>query len=278
MKQNFLKKLIIGAALLIGSGGMVMAQDCTPQHQFKTINPGFLTIAVTNFAPFSFMDENGKAAGIDVEIAEEFAKNECLEIRPIAVDPAAGIQYVLSGQADIVVGAWYRTADRAKVMGLSLPIYLDNVAFYSREGIDTVEGLIGKKVATIQGYNWVTDARAIVGDNLSLYPSAPNARQDLIAGRVDVLIDTQAVGIYAQKQGAMDESIKVVIPKVDERMRATKEPSQIAYPYAKTATDFGEALDANIAAMMADGTIKKILVSWGVDASAADVGAPRAIE
>jgi len=278
MKQKFLQRFVIGAALLVGLGGAGMAQDCTPQHQFKTINQGFLTVAVTNFAPFSFMDENGKPAGIDVEIAEEFAKKECLEIRPIAVDPAAGIQYVLSGQADIVVGAWYRTVERAKVMGLSLPLYLDNIAFYSREGIDTVEGLIGKKVATIQGYLWVTDARNVVGDNLSLYPSAPNARQDLIAGRVDVLIDTQAVGIYAQRQGAMDESIKVVIPQVDERIRATKEPSQIAYPYAKTATDFGTALDASIAAMAADGTIAKILTSWGVDASAADTGDPRVVE
>jgi len=278
MRQKFLRKLIMGAALFVGLGSSAMAQDCTPQHQFKTINPGFLTIAVTNFAPFSFMDESGKAAGIDVEIAEEFAKKECLEIRPIAVDPAAGIQYVLSGQADIVVGAWYRTVERAKVMGLSLPLYLDNIAFYSREGIDTVEGLLGKKVATIQGYLWVTDARAVVGDNLSLYPSAPNARQDLIAGRVDVLIDTQAVGIYAQRQGAMDESIKVIIPQVDDRIRATKEPSQIAYPYAKTATDFGIALDASIAAMASDGTIVKILDRWGVDASAADTGAPRVVE
>jgi len=278
MKQTFLKKLIMGAAFFVGLGGVAQAQECTPQHQFKTVNPGALTIAVTNFAPFSFMDENGKAAGVELEIAEEFAKRECLEIRPIAVDPAAAIQYVLSGQADITVGAWYRTVERAKVLGLTLPLYVDNVAFYSREGIDTVEGLIGKKVATIQGYLWVTDARAVVGDNLSLYPSAPNARQDLIAGRVDVLIDTQAVGIYARSQGALDESIKVVIPQVDERIRATKEPSQIAYPYAKTNPDFGAALDATIADMSADGTIAKILTAWGADPRAAETGDPRVVE
>jgi len=278
MKQKLFCKLIYSVALSVGLGSMALAQECTPQHQFKTITPGFLTIAVTNFAPFSFMDESGKAAGIDVEIAEEFAKKECLEIRPIAVDPAAGIQYVLSGQADIVVGAWYRTLERAKVMGLSAPLYVDSAAFYSKEGYKTVDELIGKKIASIQGYNWIPDARKIFGDNLSLYPSAPNARQALISGRVDVLIDTQAVGIYAQQQGAMDQNIKVEIAQPDERMRATKEPAQNAFPYAKAATDFGAALDANIEEMVANGTILKIVTSWGLDASAADTGAPRLIE
>ena len=55
------------------------------------------------------------------------AKAECLTMVPVVVDPAATIQYVLAGKADIAAGDWYRTAERAKVIGLSYPTYLDQI-------------------------------------------------------------------------------------------------------------------------------------------------------
>lgn len=43
--------------------------------------------------------------GVDSDIAKE----SCLEIVPVSVDPAATIQHVVPGKADIAVGDWYRT-------------------------------------------------------------------------------------------------------------------------------------------------------------------------
>jgi polar amino acid transport system substrate-binding protein len=74
------------------------------------------------------------------------------------------------------------------------------------------------------------------------------------------------------------KDIKVEIAQPDDRIRATKEAAQASLPYAKSATDFGAALDANIEEMHKDGTIAKILKSYGLDESIGDTGAPKLIE
>ncbi|MBK0023821.1 amino acid ABC transporter substrate-binding protein [Ochrobactrum sp. S46] len=277
MNNRIIRKSIISVAILMGLSATALAQDCKPKHEFKTITPGTLTIAVTTYAPHSFMDESGKMTGLDGDIATEFAKRECLTLKPVAVDPAAAIQYVLSGQADITTGDWYRTAERAKVMNLSYPLYNDQMGLYSKDGVKTVEDLIGKNVGTVQGYLWVTDAKKLLGANLRLYPNSVNMHQDLASGRIDVGIDGYSTGAYAAKNGTLKD-IKVEIAQPDDRIRATKEAAQASLPYAKSATDFGAALDANIEEMHKDGTIARILHSYGLDDSMGNTGSPKLIE
>lgn len=277
MKNGMMRKGALGAVLLMGLSSAALAEDCKPKHEFKTITPGTLTIAVTTYAPHSFMDESGMLKGLDGDIATEFAKRECLTVKPIAVDPAAAIQYVLSGQADITTGDWYRTAERAKVMNLSYPLYKDQMGLYSKDGAKTVEELVGKNVGTVQGYLWVTDAKKLLGAKLRLYPNSVNMHQDLASGRIDIGIDGYSTGAYAAKNGTLKD-IKVEVAQPDPRIRATKEAAQASLPYARSATDFGAALDANIEEMHKDGTIARILTSYGLDESAGDTGAPMLIE
>lgn len=271
------RNLLAAAAALTLSAGLAQAQDCTPKHEFKTISPGVLTVAVTTYPPHSFLDASGAMKGIDGDVAAEFAKRECLTVKAIAVDPAAAIQYVLSGQADITTGDWYRTVERAKVMSLSAPLYNDQMGLYSKEGFKTVADLEGKKVGTVQGYLWVSDLKKILGDDLTLYPGSVNMQQDLKLGRIAVGVDGYATGVVAGQQGALGD-VQVYVGEPDERVRATMEAAQAGLPYNKSATDLGVALDAAIAEMHADGTIETIIKSYGLDGTAANVGEPRLIE
>lgn len=263
------------AALVMGSG-MAFA-DCKPAHEFTTITPGVLTVAVTSYPPSSHIDDTGAAKGYDNDILAEFARRECLEVRSVAVDPAAAIQYVLSGQADLSTGSWYRTAERAKVMSLSAPIYKDQMGVYSKDGFSALTEFEGQPIGTVQGYNWVSDVREIFGQNLKLYPSSVSLQQDLKIGRIVAGLDGYASGAYAEQQGAL-EGLKARVIAADTRVKATTALPQVGYPYHKRATEFGAALDADIAAMHADGTISKILTGYGLSADAADVGAPTLIQ
>jgi polar amino acid transport system substrate-binding protein len=269
--------LLAGIAGLALSVGVAYAQECTPKHQFTTVEAGTLTVAVTTYVPHSFVDDNGNMKGIDGDIAAEFAKRECLQVKAVAVDPAAAIQYVLSGQADITTGDWYRTAERAKVMSLSAPIYTDQMGIYSKEGFKNVSDLEGKQVGTVQGYLWVADLKAMLGGSLKLYPNSVNMQQDLASGRIDVAVDGYSTGVVAAQKGALGD-VKVNVAAPDERVKATKEAAQAAFPYSLKAKEFGVALDAAIAEMHADGTIVTILKSYGLDGTAADTGAPRLVE
>jgi polar amino acid transport system substrate-binding protein len=269
--------VLTGIAGLLFSTQLATAENCTPKHKFATIAAGTLTVAVTTYAPHSYIDDAGTMKGIDGDIATEFAKRECLQVKAVAVDPAAAIQYVLSGQADITTGDWYRTAQRAKVMNLSGPLYTDQMAIYSKENFNKVSDLEGKKVGTVQGYLWVSDLKALLGSSLKLYPNSVNMQQDLFAGRIDIAVDGYSTGVVAAQKGALKD-VKVAIAAPDPRVKATSEAAQAAFPYSLKAKDFGEALDADIEDMHKDGTIVKILKSYGLDGTAADTGAPRLVE
>ncbi|KEA03726.1 amino acid ABC transporter [Agrobacterium sp. 13-626] len=269
--------LLSGIAGMLLSAQITHAADCTPQHKFTTIEPGTLTVAVTTYAPHSYLDDSGSMKGIDGDIAAEFAKRECLKVKAVAVDPAAAIQYVLSGQADITTGDWYRTAERAKVMSLSAPLYTDQMAIYSKQDFKKVSDLEGKKVGTVQGYLWVSDLKTLLGASLKLYPNSVNMQQDLFAGRIDVAVDGYSTGVVAAQKGALKD-VKVAVATADPRVKATKEAAQAGFPYSLKAKEFGEALDSNIEAMHKDGTIVKILKSYGLDGTAGETGAPRLVQ
>ncbi|CAN7577522.1 transporter substrate-binding domain-containing protein [Ensifer adhaerens] len=269
--------LLTGIAGLLVSSQVALAQDCTPKHTFATIEEGTLTVAVTTYVPHSYLDDSGNMKGIDGDIAAEFAKRECLKVKAVAVDPAAAIQYVLSGQADIATGDWYRTAERAKVMNLSAPLYTDQMAIYSKNGFADVGDLEDKQVGTVQGYLWVTDLKTMLGSKLRLYPNSVNMQQDLFSGRIDVAVDGYSTGVVAEKNRALKD-VKVKVAASDDRVRATKEAAQAAFPYSFNAKELGVALDAGIEAMHADGTIVGILKSYGLDGTAAETGAPRLVQ
>lgn len=273
--QSIVMSLGLAAAML--AARPAPAQDCKPKHQFSTVEPGTLTVAPGTYPPYSFVDPAGELQGIDGDIVKQIAAMECLKVKAIPVDPAAALQYVISGRAELTTGDWYRTEARARVTGLSAPLYLDQMAVYSRAGIDTVDGFMNQPVGSTQGNLWIPDVKRLLGDNLKLYPVSVAALQDLEAGRINVVLDGYSVGVLAQKQGAMkDIAIKVIKP--DPRVAASMEAGQGTLPMFKGNDALHAAVDADIQELHANGTIAKILVKFGLDPSAAESGAPRLIK
>ncbi len=268
---------LLAAVACVGFAASAGAQECTPKHAIKTVEEGYLTVSAPTFPPFSIPKGENEISGIDGEIVTAIAKMECLKIKVAKVEYATAVPYVASGRTDVAIGDYYRTAARAEVVALSDPLYLDEMGIYSKDGISKIDDLKGHSVGTVQGYLWVSDAQKLLGSKLRLYPNSVNLHQDLVAGRIDVGIDGYSAGAYAVKKGQM-KGIKVEVAQPDPRIRATKEAAQAAFPYAKSATAFGAALDADIQAMHKDGTIAKIMKSYGLSASAADTGAPRLVQ
>lgn len=255
--------------------GAAAAQDCP--KDLDTVTPGKLTVAVTTFAPYSFMDAQNNLSGIDGDIVNALAKDMCLTVQPLVVDPAAAIQSVIAGRADLTIGDWYRTAERAKVMDFSAPLYLDSMGIYSKTGSAKVEDLVGKKVGTVQGYLWVSDLQKLLGSDLQLYPSSVNLHQDLKSGRIEVAVDGAAPGILAMQRGELGD-LKVVVAEPDPRVAASVQSGQVGFPMSKKAPKLLAALDAALDGMKKDGEIVKILGTYGLQPSVADTGAPRLIE
>jgi polar amino acid transport system substrate-binding protein len=254
------------------------ATDCKPAHTFTTMAPGKVTVAIYEYPPFTTASSDGATiGGVDSDIVKRFAAENCLAVTPVVVDPAATVQYVLSGKADVAVGDWYRTAERAKVMGLSYPTYLDQMGIYSKTGVSKVSDLIGKKVGTVSGFLWVAELQKLLGANLVLYPNPVGLAQDLAAGRVEIGVDSFGTGAYAQKRGGYP-GIQIKVAEPDERVQSSIQAAQANVIYSKSNPDFGAALDDTIQKLHKDGGLAEILKSYGLDPSGADVGEPRVVK
>jgi len=253
------------------------AQDCKPKHEFTTVEKGYITVGAVTFAPFSYIGSSGNVQGVDADILTEIAKMECLELKTLPTDAAAGIQTVVSGRADVSTGAWYRTKERTRVVNLSAPLYLDQMALFSKEGLTEVSTLEGKTVGSVQGNLWVADLQKVFGENLKLYPTAVAMHQDLVAGRLSAAFDGYSTGMSAIKQGTLN-GIQVKVMDADERIAASREAGQGTFPMSKKNDAFLAAIDADIAELHKSGKIAEILVKHGLEATAAETGEPRLIE
>jgi polar amino acid transport system substrate-binding protein len=265
----------LGAMLFCSAAAW--AQDCTPSDKFQTVSPGKLSVAIYEYPPFTVIGSDGSIGGVDGDIAKEIAKKYCLQIQAVVVDAAAIVQNVLTKKADIGTGDWYRTAERAKVLGLSYPLYIDQMGIYSKTGIKTVKELEGKKVGSVAGFLWVDDLQKLLGDNLSLYQNPVALAQDLQSGRIDAAVDSYGTGVYAQKKGGY-QGIQINVSEPDPRVAASGQPAQANLLYNKDNPKFGEALDAAIKEMHSNGDLAKILTANGLDPSGADTGEPRLIQ
>jgi polar amino acid transport system substrate-binding protein len=268
--------MIAAAMVLTLTGFTASAQECKPAHQVSTVSPGTLTVAAYELLPYISVKDGG-FGGIDADIVREIVAMECLKIEVLSLEPAAVIQAVLSGKADLAVGSWYRTAARAKVLNLSAPLYLDQMGVISKEGFSNVSEIQGKKVGNIQGYLWYGEIQKIFGENAVSYPNTVNMAQDLAAGRIQVGFESYIVGLEAQKNGAYP-GMKIKIIEPDKRIGASIQPAQSAFPYTKDNQKLGAALDADIQKLHETGKIAEILKKYGLDSSGAETGPPRLIQ
>ncbi|MEZ5088841.1 MAG: transporter substrate-binding domain-containing protein [Micropruina sp.] len=259
--------------------------DCKPQHTFKTLEPGVLNVSTYSVPPFAIVTgreishdgvpvtQGGTLEGVDGDIINEIAAKECLRVEVNSTVAAGVIPTVRGGGADVGVGDWYRTRERAATIDFTHPVYVDPVAMISRDGISDVAQLPGRKVGTVHGYQYVAELRAMLGENLVLYNSPLTMFRELQNGTIDVAIDTVGIGTEFTR----DTDLKVVAAKPNEKLSASLVPGQSAFVVQQGRQDLLGALDANIKEMHANGRIAEILTENGLDAAMADTGEPRLI-
>lgn len=252
------------------SSSSTVAADCTPAHEFTTVKKGSLSIAITEAPPFSSY-ANKKATGADVAIIEAIAKTECLDVEYTPMSYAAAVPAVQKGRADLALGGFYRSESRAKIVALSDPLYLDKMAIISEGGETALSQLEGKKVGTVDGYIWVSDFQKIYGKDLTLYPSITEMEADLEAGRIDAGVEGYALSALLMK----DTKFSVEMLEADDRVGSTTDPAQAGFPIAQKSTELLSAVNADLAAMHQDGSLAELIAANGLDASAAETGAPR---
>jgi polar amino acid transport system substrate-binding protein len=247
--------------------------SCKPQHQFSTVNKGSLTVATYEFAPHSLLNGND-ISGIEGELLKEVAARECLTLKlQTSGGAAAAVPAVQTGRADLAAGDWWRTKARAEIVSLSDPLYLDQGALVSTKGYKTIADLEGHTFGSVVGNLWNDQFTQVFGDKFKVYQDGESAFSDLAAGRVDAIIDSVGA-TTARLKDAPIQGAQIVPLQYDPRIPVTKNPGQVNWPTSKKNPDLTTAINAQIEAMHADGTIEKMLEKYGIGPEAAQTGDP----
>lgn len=158
--------------------------------------------------PFEWVSAKGEILGFDVDVMRMIAILEGyeVEIRDIAFDSI--IPAVIAGKLDIGASGFTITAERAQVVDFSSPYWSSDQTVLVRagSGLNVVTALMpGRKVGAQRGTTgafWVEDNLVAKGVavELVLYETYPEAIMDLLAGRLDAVIQDEAPSQQAVRQ------------------------------------------------------------------------------
>jgi L-cystine transport system substrate-binding protein len=245
------------------AGGLLLALGAArlPAAARRTVTFGTEGV----YAPFSFMDEQGRITGYDIEVVREAAQRVGVDVTFVPT-PWDGMFLALdSGKFDGVANQIAKTPEREQkyafsdsylMAGAQIIVRGDRAGSFS-EGLASLKGL---KVGTGVGSNFTRYLEAFNAKNgnaiqLKYYDgNLTTVLQDLVAGRLDATLNERLTVAYHRQKLGLD--IKAVGPPIQEV------PSFLLF--RKDAG--GEALAAlfsrGLAELKQDGTLARLSRKW----------------
>lgn len=250
----FTKRILgVGAGILLGAS---LLGQAAAGEQLQTIkDKGVINVGLEGtYPPFSFVDENGKLTGFEVELSEALAKELGVKakVQPTKWD---GILAALeSKRLDVVVNQVTISDERKKKYDFSEPYTVSGIqALILKKkaadlNINAAADLAGKKVGVGLGTNyeqWVK--QAVPQADVRTYEDDPSKFADLRNGRIDaILIDRLAALEYAQKA------------KDTELAGAAFSRLESGVALRKGEPELLEAINKALDKLRADGTLAKL--------------------
>jgi peptide/nickel transport system substrate-binding protein len=232
-----------------------------------------------NYAPFSFLNEDGELDGFDVNVAQEVAARMGVEVEFTTPDWDMITGGNWGGRWDISIGSMTITEPRSEVLWFTEPYYYSPASFAVHKDnttIQSVDDLADKKLGlgTATTYeSYLNRELSMMGGEIAYdppqvgeivaYSTDQEAIQDLALGdgvRLDAVMSGQLV-----IQGAIEEGVPIEYLGTP----AFYEPLAFALDKDRGPSDQMLAkLNEIIAEMHGDGTLSELSLEWfGVDAS-----------
>ena len=238
------------------------------------------------YPPQEFFDENGNPVGLDVEIGTEIGNRLGLKVQFVNSVFDTIIAAVTSGKCDIIISAQNITADRQKQVSM-IPYFQAGQAFVAVKGnpnnINTAMDLCGKPVAAESGTTEVDylngtgdyEGKGLAQQCVAAGQTAPqvivtqkdsDALQQLQANKVVVYsTDSPVAAYYTVEHPDQFQLAGQVVEPIQEGISV---PCGQADCTGAPLSPMGQAVEAALKSMMADGTYLKILTKWNLDSGA----------
>ena len=204
------------AVLSIALFSISMSAKAGDVYDYILLDNEILVATDANWAPFSYIDDDGEMQGFDVDVAREIATRLGVEVR--FVTPAWDV--ITAGnwntRWDLSVGSMTPTESRSEVLNFPATYYYTPASFAVHEDSTlTVPQLSGKTICTTAASTW---EMYLQGDLDML--NAPAFTYDVTPGTITSLVDGAAclddvrLGAGVRNDGMMD-SLPMVLEAID---------------------------------------------------------------
>lgn len=251
------RRFLLGTlSLLLGSSlfAPVFAADLLEEVKAN----GTLKVGLEGtYPPFNFQDENGQLTGFEVDLANALAEELGVkaEFQPTKWD---GILAALeSKRLDVVINQVTISEERKQKYDFSTPYTLSGIQALTRkadaDSIKSAADLAGKKVGVGLGTNYEQWLKENVPQaDIRTYDDDPTKFQDLNVGRIDViLVDRLAAFEMVEKTGDRLAVAGDAFSRQESGIALRKGNPQLL-----------ATIDAAIAKLRADGTLKQLSEKW----------------
>ncbi len=212
--------------------------------------------------PFTFLDtKTNSIQGIMVDIITEVGKRAGFGVQIEPMQFSTLIAGLTANKIDIIAAAMYITPARKEQIDFSDPIYTygEGLVVPKADSKDYVsfDDMKGFTVGAQVGTAYVEPLKKVFSD-VKIYDTIPDILRDVNAGRIKAGFADYPIVAYNIQQGNFPEA------RLVKTYKSTMTGS-VGIGVRKTETELLKKINTTLAAMQADGTIKKILGKWGLE-------------
>jgi polar amino acid transport system substrate-binding protein len=197
------------------SAGQAKIANATAS-ECKTISVG----GPTSWQPVSYIASDGRQIGVGIEIIEEYAKRNNLDVKvDIDMPWARTLDLLLQGQIDVTAGGYFKT-ERQQIYKYSAPYFDDDIMVFQhvdrRFGYSQITDLKGYIGARPHGGSLGNEIDAYSREQLDIVYSPTDDRifELLMAGHVDYVLLGRYDGLATLGKLGIQDSIIAVEPPV----------------------------------------------------------------
>lgn len=209
-------------------------------------------------APFTFLDDNGDPAGLELEIFDAIAADQDIDYVYQNMSFSAALQALETKQIDGLLAGVAITPERAKVIDFSTPIIEVGNQFAVRADSDyeTVEDLKGATIAVktgSTGLEIIQEMQEEYDFDILPFDQSVNMHRAVMNGNADAAVESSVVQAFAISTGQVDfRQIDEQINPVDQAFATNDGPD------SELLTKF----NAGFENIKADGTFDAIMEKY----------------
>ncbi len=265
--------LLVALALLTAACGGSSADDLLGDIEER----GTIRVSTdANYAPQSYLDENGDFIGFDIDVATEIAERLGVEVEFVTPDWDVITAGNWGGQWDMSVGSMTVTTDRQQVLDFAEPAYYYTPAQFAAadgSGIESLDDINGQAVCvglSTTYETWLSGDTAALGlPDSSLYADPPSdvtivplqtdndCFQSIQAGRDEFSVFLTSNTVV---QAAIDGDVAI------SRVGSPVFSENLAAAFDKNSELSNDTLVARVSEIIAemheDGTLSELSMKW----------------